>query len=183
IVIVLGDQMDNTTTSGQTVSVNGMELFFRLTGEGEPLMLLHGFSGCGDDWQYTFKTPLTGYRVIAPDLRGHGRSTNPSRQFTFRQSALDMFALLDALQIDRCKAIRLTGGAKTLLHMATQQPSRLEAMVLVSATPYFPEQARAAMRQLTPENQSAEEWRRMRQTHQYGEEQILDLWRQANGFK
>lgn len=175
--------MEDATTSGHSISVNGMELFFRLTGEGEPLMLLHGFSGCGDDWQYIFKTPPAGYRMIAPDLRGHGRSTNPSRQFTFRQSALDMLALLDTLQIDCCKAIGLSGGAKTLLHLATEQPLRLEAMVLVSATPYFPEQARAAMRQLTPENQSAEEWHRMRQTHHYGEEQILDLWRQANGFK
>ena len=175
--------MDTIANAGQTLSVNGIEMFFQIQGEGEPLILLHGFSGCGDDWQYIFKTPLEGYQVIAPDLRGHGRSTNPSREFTFRQAALDLFALLDALKIERVKAIGLSGGAKTLLHMATQQPSRIEAMVLVSAAPYFPEQARAAMGQMIAENQSDAEWLRMRQSHKYGEQQILDLWKQAHDFK
>ena len=64
---------------------------------------------------------------------------------TFRQSARDVFGLLDQLGIARFKAIGLSFGAKTLLHMATQQRSRVEAMVLVSATPYFPEQARFIM--------------------------------------
>ena len=175
--------MDTIANAGQTLSVNGMEMFFQMQGAGEPLLLLHGFSGCGDDWQYIFKTPLEGYRVITPDLRGHGRSTNPSRQFTFRQAARDLFALLDTLKIYRVKAIGLSGGAKTLLHMATQRPSRIDAMVLVSATPYFPEQARAAMQQMTPDKQSDAEWARMRQSHKYGEEQILDLWKQAHDFK
>lgn len=57
--------------------------------------------------------------------------------------AHDVFGLLDRLGIDRFKAIGLSLGAKTLLHAATRQPSRVEAMVLVSATPYFPQQARS----------------------------------------
>jgi pimeloyl-ACP methyl ester carboxylesterase len=104
-------------------------------------------------------------------------------EFTFRQSALDVFALLDRLGIERFKAIGLSLGAKTLLHMATRQPSRVEAMVLVSATPYFPEQARAIMREITLENRTDEEWQRMRQWHKHGDEQIRALWRQANAFK
>jgi pimeloyl-ACP methyl ester carboxylesterase len=86
-------------------------------------------------------------------LRGHGRSTNPSKEFTFRQLSLDVFSLLDHLGVERCKAIGLSMGAKTLLHLATQQPARVEAMVLLSAAPYFPEQARAIMRQSRPDNQ------------------------------
>ena len=49
----------------------------------------------------------------------------------------------DHLRVDRFKAIGVSLGAKTLLHVATAQPSRVDAMVLVSATPYFPQQARA----------------------------------------
>ena len=71
-----------------------------------------------------------------------------------------MFALLDHLGISRVKAIGLSMGAKTLLHMATQQPDRIEAMVLVSATPYFPAPARAAMAQLSVDAFSDADWAR-----------------------
>ena len=88
-----------------------------------------------------------GYRLIAPDLRGHGSSTNPSGEFTFRQCARDVRALLDHLRIPRLKAIGLSGGGIVLLHLATAEPARLESMVLISAPPYFPEQVRAIQRQ------------------------------------
>jgi pimeloyl-ACP methyl ester carboxylesterase len=135
----------------QSMSVNGLRLAYRDEGEGPPLVLLHGFTGSGDDWRHVFARPLTGYRVITPDLRGHGGSTNPSGTFTFADVARDIFALLDHLGIDRVKAIGMSAGANTLLHMATQQPSRIEAMMHVSGTPRFPEQARAIMRTMTAE--------------------------------
>ncbi len=68
-------------------------------------------------------------------------------------------------------------GAKTLLHMATQQPGRVEAMVLVSAAPYFPEQARAIMREASAADHGEAEWRQMREWHVHGDEQIRALWR------
>jgi pimeloyl-ACP methyl ester carboxylesterase len=170
-------------THGQTAAINGMEMYYELHGRGEPLLLLHGFTGAGSNWG-PFVGALAGeYRLIIPDLRGHGRSTNPSNQFTFRQSALDMFALVDLLGVDRFKAMGISAGGKTLLHMATSQPDRIRAMVLVSATPYFPEQARNIMRQMTPDNRTDEEWSMMRQWHKHGDEQIRALWRQGNAFK
>jgi pimeloyl-ACP methyl ester carboxylesterase len=135
-------RMKSTSTLGQTIPVNGIEMYFETRGEGEPLVLLHGGGGIGANWELIFREPPANYQLIVPDLRGHGRSTNPTHEFTFRQAALDVFALLDHLGIEDFRAIGLSMGAKTLLHMATQQPARVEAMVLVSATPYFPEQAR-----------------------------------------
>jgi pimeloyl-ACP methyl ester carboxylesterase len=128
-----------------------MTLFTRDSGAGEPLLLLHGFTGSGDDWQHVFEQPLDGYRVIAPDLPGHGRSPNPRHDFKFADVARDVFALLDSLGVDRVKAIGMSAGANTLLHMATQQPPRVEAMIHVSGTPRFPDQARAIMRAMTGE--------------------------------
>ena len=158
-------------------------MYFEVHGEGKPLVLLHGFTGCGSNWEPFISDLAKEYQLIVPDLRGHGRSTNPSNLFTFRQSALDIFALLDRLEVDTVKAIGVSGGAKTLLHMATQQPGRVEAMVLVSATPYFPPQARALMREMTPDNRSEKEWKVMRQWHKQGDEQIRALWLQGNRFK
>ena len=163
--------------------VNDIEMYYELRGEGEPLVLLHGGGGAGVNWELIFKEPPAGYRLVIPDLRGHGRSTNPAAEFSFRQAAQDVFGLLDRLGIERFKAIGLSLGAKTLLHVGTQQPSRVEAMVVVSATPYFPEQARSIMRQLTVESQSEAEWQQMRQWHKHGDEQIRKLWQQMSAFK
>ncbi len=91
--------------------------------------------------------------------------------------------MLDHLGIERFKAIGMSLGAKTLLHMGTQQPERVEAMVLVSATPYFPDQARVIMQQLNPDNRTDAEWEQMRQWHKHGDEQIRALWKMANAFK
>ena len=117
---------------------------------------MHGGGGCHEDWAYAGRDEfLRDYTLILPDARGHGRSTNPKRAITHRQCAPDTIALLDHLGIDRCKAIGLSMGGNILLHMATMQPDRIEAMVVVSATMHFPEQARAIMRQVRVENQSA----------------------------
>jgi len=175
--------MNDCSIEKQLLSVNDIDMYVESRGAGEPLLLLHGFSGLGRDWELIFKEPPAGYRLIAPDLRGHGRSTNPARSFTFRQAALDVLAMLDQLGIKRCKAIGLSGGAKTLLHVATQQPDRLEAMVLVSGAHYFPEQARKLMAQMTLKSHSEQEWEFMRGRHPRGDDQIRLLWEQANAFK
>lgn len=175
--------MEGSSTTKQTVVVNDIEMHYETRGDGEPLVLLHGFSGLGRDWELIFPTPPPGYRLIAPDLRGHGRSTNPGRLFTFRQAALDVLALLDKLGIERYKAIGLSGGANTLLHMTTQQPDRLEAMVLVSGAQYFPAQARKLMALMAPENHTQEEWNFMRTRHPRGDDQIRALWEQCCAFK
>jgi len=175
--------MSGSNGTARTERINGIEMYCELQGEGKPLLLLHGFTGSGADWGLVFPGPPEGYRLVIPDLRGHGRSTNPSAEFTFRHSALDVLALLDRLDIDRCLAIGLSAGAKTLLHMATRQAGRIDRMVLVSAAPYFPERARLIMRQLTVESRTEAEWQLMRQQHPRGDEQIRALWKQAHAFK
>ena len=109
------------------VETNGLELNYEITGDGEPLLWLHGFMGAGPDWKYIFNEPPAGFRVIAPDLRGHGASTNPSGQFSFRQAAEDVEGLLNHLGLDRVKAIGLSGGGIALLHLASPaRPHRVD---------------------------------------------------------
>jgi len=168
------------------IETNGFQLFYekRGDGDGEPLLLLHGGSGSGADWQHVFTAgDPDGFHLLIPDARGHGRSTNPSRTFTFRQAAVDAFALLDHLGIARVKTIGLSLGAKTLLHMATQQPERIDAMVLVSATPRFPAQAREAMAQLSVDAFDEAAWAAQRQRHVHGDDQIRTLFDTLRGLK
>ena len=164
--------------------INGFQMHVDSRGDGEPLLLLHGGTGIGADWSLVFTGgDPPGFRLIVPDLRGHGRSTNPSAVFTFRQAAADVLTLLDRLGVARVKAIGLSMGAKTLLHMATQQPDRIDTMVLVSATPYFPAPARAAMAQLSVDHFSEADWAAQRTRHVHGDAQIRMLFDQMRALK
>jgi pimeloyl-ACP methyl ester carboxylesterase len=167
----------------RTFELNGIEMHCEIRGEGEPLVLLHGGTGAGSDWRYVFDAPLEGYRTLVPDLRGHGRSTNPSGMLSIRQVASDVLALMDHLGIERFKAIGMSMGAKALLHVATAQPSRVDAMVLVSATPYFPSQARALMARSNADALSDGEWTLLRQKHVHGDEQIHALYAQLRALE
>jgi pimeloyl-ACP methyl ester carboxylesterase len=143
------------------IATNGLEMFCTDEGDGPALVLLHGFTGSGENWKLVFPDGIPAHRVITVDLRGHGRSTNPSGLFTFRECARDVIGLLDHLGIDRFSAIGMSAGAKTMLHVASEVPSRVESMVLVSATPRFPDQARAAMRAMAADAQTPDAFKRM----------------------
>jgi pimeloyl-ACP methyl ester carboxylesterase len=175
-----------TTTDFSTVSVNGVELAYREQGQGEPLLLLHGFFGSSADWVHLFDLEdlARSYRLIMPDARGHGRSTNPTGAFTHRLCAGDVRALLDHLGLARVKAIGLSLGGGTLFHVATEDHDRIQAMVLIGAPSYFPVQARALTAQVTDRDADhpEAEWRELRARHVQGDEQIRALWRIARGF-
>ncbi|HVY39546.1 MAG TPA: alpha/beta hydrolase [Polyangia bacterium] len=175
-----------TTTDFSTVSMNGVELAYRVQGQGEPLLLLHGFFGSSADWVHLFDLDELArqYRLIMPDARGHGRSTNPTGAFTHGLCAADVRGLLDHLGLDRVKAVGLSLGGGTLFHLATQDPERIEAMVLVGAPSYFPAQARAIMAAVSErdEDHPETEWRELRARHVQGDEQIRALWRIGRGF-
>ena len=57
-----------------TTHINTFDMYYEVRGDGEPLLLLHGGLGIGNDWRLIFPSDPTGYQVIVPDLRGHGRS-------------------------------------------------------------------------------------------------------------
>jgi pimeloyl-ACP methyl ester carboxylesterase len=163
------------------LDVNGMQLSYDRHGEGKPLVWLHGGMGHGPDWRFIFSTQPAGYQLIAPDLRGHGRSTGARATYSFRQSALDVMGLLDHLGIGPVKLVGLSGGGITALHLATLDPGRVEAMIVISAPPRFPAQARAIQRQYTFEMLSEDEKARMRERHRR-EGQIEILLAQTRAF-
>lgn len=138
-----------TAPAGRLIPVPGAEIHVREEGRGEPLLLLHGFGGCAANWDPFVARLAEGHRVILVDLRGHGRSTNPGRTFTMRQSADDVLAVLDSLRLPRVRAMGISAGAMTLLHVATRHPERVQALVLVGGTTALGDQARAILRTAT----------------------------------
>jgi pimeloyl-ACP methyl ester carboxylesterase len=164
-----------------TVRVNGVELYFEVHGTGEPLVLLSGFSGTSQDWKPTLDAWGPDFQIILTDFRGHGRSGILGKPFRHDDAAADVFGVLDHLGIGQFKGVGISAGGNVLLQMATRHPRRVEAMVLVSATPYFPAQARPIMRQYA-ENLSAGEWERLRAIHPGGDRQIQALLESTASF-
>ena len=173
--------MPNSSPPGKVETLNGVNIYFEVHGAGEPLILLSGFSGSSQDWIPSLNQWDGYFQLILPDLRGHGRSSILSKPFRHDDAAVDMFALLDHLEIASFKGVGVSAGGNVLLHMATQQPNRAKAMVLVSATPYFPPQARAIMRQYA-DNLPEQEWERLRRIHAGGDPQIKSLLAGATAF-
>lgn len=169
-------------TSGHSVQIDDIELYYEEYGTGKPLVLLHGFGGCSQNWQ-PFITELSEHRrLIVVDLRGHGCSTNPGNTFTHREAASDVFLLLEKLGIDNFSAMGMSSGGMTLLHMATSQPGRIDAMVLISATSHFPDQARAIMRRASFGTMPREVQEMYRECAKRGDDQIHQLITQFNAL-
>jgi len=164
------------------IKVNDIELHYKTQGEGEPLVFLHGFSASHKMWEPWIPTYQKGFKMILIDMRGHGASTNPSNKFTHRQSAKDIYTLLDKLDIKQFKAIGYSSGAMTLLHMATQQPTRPQSMVLCSATHYFPKVNRE-MQSKVLDKEYDERWMTRAHLHEKGAEQITQLRHQFHKMK
>jgi len=162
-------------------TLNGVQLYFEVHGTGEPVILLHGFSGSSQDWTALATQWGTQFQLIVPDLRGHGRSGILSKPFRHLDAARDMLALLDHLKVSTCKGLGISGGGNVLLHMATMQPERIKAMVLVSATPYFPAQARSIMRQYA-NSVTEQQWEFLRRRHPGGDEQIQAILASTEAF-
>lgn len=116
----------------QVFHTDEVDLFYRMGGSGPPLLMLHGMTGVGLEWDRFLPELMTSHTVIVPDLRGHGRSTNPSELFTFPAVVDDLLQLLAYLEISEVRAIGYSVGAVTLLHMALTAPERISAMVLVA---------------------------------------------------
>jgi pimeloyl-ACP methyl ester carboxylesterase len=183
-MLAFGASAQNTAfTTYQTLQVNDMNMSYRDIGDGPALVLLHGFTGTGETWNPYLEDLSAEFRLIIPDLRGHGRSINPSGHFKHQELALDVFNLLDQLGIDSIYAIGSSMGAMTLLHAATQQRERIKAMVLVGGSPYLPESARAIYRNSPPDSMTEEGIERMSNRHVGGKVQVMQLMTQFYAYK
>ncbi len=163
-------------------AINGIDLHFEVHGDGEPVVLLHGFGGSGKAWSPWLVELGRTHRLIVVDLRGHGRSTNPAGTFTHRQAADDVLCLLDRLGLERVSAMGISTGAMTLLHMAVREPARIASMVLVSATTHFTAQARAIFRGASFETMPPFVREIYRESATRGDAQIRQLVAQFKAF-
>ncbi|HNS40900.1 MAG TPA: alpha/beta hydrolase, partial [Promineifilum sp.] len=118
-----------------TVHTNGINMYYEAAGQGEPLLLLHGLGSQSEDWAFQFPAFSQHYRVIAPDIRGHGRSDKPRGPYSVSMMADDVLGMLDALAIESTHIVGLSMGGMIAFQMAVDHPERVRSMVIVNSGP------------------------------------------------
>jgi pimeloyl-ACP methyl ester esterase len=114
----------------------GVEIYYEEAGEGQPLVMLHGWSMTGRVWR--FQEPLADdCRLIVPDLRGHGRSSTPAGGYSLDDLAGDIVALFEWLDLTDVVLLGWSLGAQVALAAFLSIRKRLAGLVLVGATPRF----------------------------------------------
>lgn len=110
-----------------------IELHCEETGDGEPLVLLHGNGEDGTYFAHQIAHFSQRFRVLALDTRGHGKSPRGEAPFTIRQFARDLLAFLDARGIERAHLLGFSDGGNIALAFALAHPERVGKLVLNGA--------------------------------------------------
>lgn len=115
---------------------------------GRPLVALHGVTGHGARWRRLATEHLPGFRVLALDLRGHGRSpwTPP---WTLEQHTADVLDTLDALGLDHVPVLAHSFGGAVALHLSRLAPERVARLVLLDPAIGLPPEQAAEQADLT----------------------------------
>jgi len=114
-----------------------MELRCRVEGNGSAVLLLHGVGGSHTVWNDVIPGLAKEFLVLAPDLRGHGRSRSPAgSHYTFAELAGDVFHLLDEKGLPAAHFVGLSGGALLALRIAIEHPERVRSLTMVSGAAY-----------------------------------------------
>ncbi len=166
-----------TPKKAETVSLNGIQLYYEVYGAGEPLLLLHGWTQTSQSWIEHIADYALHFEVYAVDLRGHGRTTPLSEDFSIKKAAEDILALIHHLNLEKVKAIGLSFGGIALLELTHLHPEKIASMVLIgTAYQYSGQDNQAENQAFQFENLPPEFIEQLRRQHHGGETQIKALF-------
>ena len=124
---------------GRTISANGLYIYYEEKGSGPPLILLHGGTATSSMWQPQIPSLAQHFKVITPDSRGHGKTDNPTGEFSYRLMADDVVAFIHALGLPRPLVCGYSDGGQIAMEIGMRYPGLTSALVIGAAWYRFSE--------------------------------------------
>lgn len=117
---------------GATVEVNGMQMYYETSGEGDPLIVLHGAYMNIQTMGAIIPRLAETHKVYALEFQGHGRTTDIDRPITYPNLANDVATFMDAVGIEKADVFGYSMGAATGLRLAIDYPEKVDQLVAAS---------------------------------------------------
>lgn len=124
-------QIDNVTFSHHTATVNGIQLHYVMGGEGDPVILIHGYPQSWYEWRHVMPALAKNYTVVAPDLRGFGDSSKPYTGYDGKTTQEDIYQLVSKLGFDKIYLVAHDVGSQTAYSFAAAHPDNVTKLVLM----------------------------------------------------
>lgn len=138
----------HSTQHGQYMQANGLKMYYEEHGSGPPLILLHGGTATSSMWQPQLPLFVQHFRVITPDFRGHGKTDNPTGEFSYRLMADDVVGFIQALGLTKPLICGYSDGGQVALEMGMRYPGLAAALVVGAAWHRFTEKLANSLRAL-----------------------------------
>ena len=146
-------QIRKELSASQLLEIGGQLVHVEQAGEGEPVLLIHGFGASTYSWRKVMPGLAKSYRVLAIDLNGFGYTQRPrsAESYTREGQARLILGVLDKLGIRSAHFVGHSYGGAITLWTASRHPERVRSMILVdSAAPTYPEDRRSRLASLRP---------------------------------
>ena len=116
-----------------------MQLNYKVAGEGQPVIILHGFLGSLDNWQSLAKELSVSYKVYIIDLRNHGKSEHAEKH-NYMLVENDLLEFMNEQNISSAHILGHSMGGKAAMFFATQHPERVDKLIVADIGPkYYPQ--------------------------------------------
>ena len=149
-LLVAGPNHAGSQPIGNRVEVNGMQMYYEVSGEGDPLIVLHGSYMNIPTMGEIIPTLAETNKVYALELQGHGRTTDIDRPITYPNLADDVAAFMDAVGLEKANVFGYSMGAAAGLQLAIRHPEKVEKLVAAS-TAYDAEGWQPAFKDFIPQ--------------------------------
>jgi hypothetical protein len=123
--------IDNVTFSHHIASVNGIQLHYVIGGQGDPIVLLHGWPQTWYEWRHVMPTLAKNYTVIVPDLRGLGDSSKPVTGYDGKMVAEDIHQLISQLGFKQIFLVGHDVGSQPAYSYAAAHPTEVRRLVIM----------------------------------------------------